>query len=250
MSSDLLFHRGAATPPGFVDNWGGGVTAEITSVGAGTKITVGQTGDQGFSFQRRSDTGALGLAGGINTDSGAALTLNGGGSTGFPMGDFRFQVEGVPVLYHDEAAGALALDLGAGTKLRAAVFTNSIATLGRSGQSYSLNHAATNSFITFGGGTPADGGNILLYGSTSAAPGNSYFRSGTNIWLAWIEASGLGALYSGIGTKTAAFAWDADTTAGNTRIQIYDVDNGTAERVSVGAANSGGSGFKLLRIPN
>lgn len=43
---------------------------------------------------------------------------------------------------------------------------------------------------------------------------------------------------------------DGDSTAGNTRLLIYDVDNATLERVSVGAADSGGTGFKLLRIPN
>lgn len=43
---------------------------------------------------------------------------------------------------------------------------------------------------------------------------------------------------------------DGDNTAGNTRLLIYDVDNATLERVSVGAADSGGTGFKLLRIPN
>ena len=44
--------------------------------------------------------------------------------------------------------------------------------------------------------------------------------------------------------------FDDDTTAGNTRLLVYDVDNGTLERVSVGVADSGGSGFKLLRIIN
>jgi hypothetical protein len=44
--------------------------------------------------------------------------------------------------------------------------------------------------------------------------------------------------------------FDANATAGNTRFMIYDVDNGTVERVSVGAADSGGTGFKVLRIPN
>jgi hypothetical protein len=43
---------------------------------------------------------------------------------------------------------------------------------------------------------------------------------------------------------------DADSTAGNTRLYVYDVDNGQLERVSVGAADSGGVGYKLLRIPN
>ena len=51
------------------------------------------------------------------------------------------------------------------------------------------------------------------------------------------------------GGATAA-SFDASTTAGDTRFLIYDVDNGTLERVTVGAADSGGTGFKVLRIPN
>lgn len=43
---------------------------------------------------------------------------------------------------------------------------------------------------------------------------------------------------------------DNDLTAGNTALLIYDVDNATVERVSVGAADSGGAGFKVLRIAN
>ena len=43
---------------------------------------------------------------------------------------------------------------------------------------------------------------------------------------------------------------DVDTTAGNTRLLVWDVDNNTLERVSVGAADSGGVGYKVLRIPN
>jgi hypothetical protein len=43
---------------------------------------------------------------------------------------------------------------------------------------------------------------------------------------------------------------DTNATAGNTRFMLYDVDNATLERVSVGASDSGGVGFKVLRIPN
>jgi hypothetical protein len=50
------------------------------------------------------------------------------------------------------------------------------------------------------------------------------------------------------GTTVAVF--DGNATAGQTRMYIWDVDNGQLERVSVGAADSGGSGYKVLRIPN
>ncbi len=44
--------------------------------------------------------------------------------------------------------------------------------------------------------------------------------------------------------------FDDSATATHTRFLIYDVDNGTLERVTVGAADSGGANFKVLRIPN
>jgi hypothetical protein len=38
--------------------------------------------------------------------------------------------------------------------------------------------------------------------------------------------------------------------SGETRLMVWDIDNATLERVTVGAADSGGAGFKVLRIPN
>ncbi len=40
------------------------------------------------------------------------------------------------------------------------------------------------------------------------------------------------------------------STAQDTALMLWDVDNATLERVTVGAADSGGTGFKVLRIPN
>lgn len=51
------------------------------------------------------------------------------------------------------------------------------------------------------------------------------------------------------GTLPAA-TLDDTIVAGNTRLLLYDVDNGQLERVTVGDADSGGTGFKVLRIPN
>jgi hypothetical protein len=50
------------------------------------------------------------------------------------------------------------------------------------------------------------------------------------------------------GVEVARF--DGNTAAGQTRFLIYDVDKGTLQRVSVGPADSGGVGYKILRIPN
>lgn len=74
--------------------------------------------------------------------------------------------------------------------------------------------------------------------------------------------SNTGSLSANIGTelefKTASEGAGDSTThvristpsSGETALWLYDADNGTLERVTVGAADSGGVGFKCLRIPN
>ena len=106
----------------------------------------------------------------------------------------------------------------------------------------------------------------------AAAPGSLTFRLcnglGANI------AAGSLTLQAGLGTGTGAsavvnlassipigagstlqtsrtgFRMSPSVTAGETDIMVFDVDNATLERVTVGAADSGGAGFKVLRIPN
>ena len=60
-----------------------------------------------------------------------------------------------------------------------------------------------------------------------------------------------GSQYVGITTNGSdSFRIDSSTTPGNTRMLLWDCDKGTTVRVSIGAADSGGSGYKLLRVPN
>lgn len=47
-----------------------------------------------------------------------------------------------------------------------------------------------------------------------------------------------------------AFRIDATGVAGNTALLIYDASAAALVRVSRGAADSGGAGFRLLRVPN
>lgn len=55
---------------------------------------------------------------------------------------------------------------------------------------------------------------------------------------------------NGSTTRATAARVNNTTTAGDVRLMLYDVDNATLEQVSVGAADSGGTGYKVLRIPN
>ena len=52
------------------------------------------------------------------------------------------------------------------------------------------------------------------------------------------------------GLESGRFEDSADLAATETSLWLFDFDNGTMEQVTVGAADSGGAGFKVLRIPN
>lgn len=52
------------------------------------------------------------------------------------------------------------------------------------------------------------------------------------------------------GGEIGRFERTGALSAGETNLWLYDSDNATLEQVTVGSADSGGSGFKVLRIPN
>ena len=98
----------------------------------------------------------------------------------------------------------------------------------------------------------SDAGDVLC------ANGRYFAVSGTDIGFG--DLAGTGDTVIGFNNAKAMkvrdnggvinFQVDTSAVAGNTRMLVYDVDNATLERVTVGAADSGGAGFKVLRIPN
>lgn len=95
---------------------------------------------------------------------------------------------------------------------------------------------------TGGAGTDIAGGGVSIRGGAGTGTGAT---GNVAVFTAPIGASS-----ATPNALVEAARFDASTTATHTRFMIYDVDNGTLERVTVGAADSGGSGFKVLRIPN
>lgn len=81
---------------------------------------------------------------------------------------------------------------------------------------------------------------VAIQAFVDATPGLDKVPGRFSIWCA--PATG--------GFPVEQFRIDVSAIAGQTRMMIWDVDNGQMERVSVGAADSGGAGFKVLRIPN
>lgn len=112
----------------------------------------------------------------------------------------------------------------------------------------------------------------LVQMMTSAAPGVAAIRgcagSGTNIAGAPLEiASGpstgnanpsllkfqgttVGTSGTTLQTLRDCLHIDGNTTAGETPLLLLDIGKGTLQRVSIGASDSGGTGFKVLRVPN
>jgi hypothetical protein len=91
-------------------------------------------------------------------------------------------------------------------------------------------------------GANAAGGSLTLQSGLGTGTGAS-----SVINLASSIPIGAG---STLQTSRTGFRMSPSVTAGQTDIMVYDVDNATLERVTVGAADSGGVGFKVLRIPN
>jgi hypothetical protein len=102
-------------------------------------------------------------------------------------------------------------------------------------------------------GTPAAGyGARLLYRLESSTTADQDAVALDAIWNVATHASRSAYLSIKVGSTSLAEVarFDKPTTATQTSLLLFDVDNNTVERVTVGAADSGGTGFKLLRIPN
>lgn len=114
-------------------------------------------------------------------------------------------------------------------------------------------------------GTPASpsasqSGDLLAFMGCHGHDGTS-FSAGTKALIGFMAAENWGASANGtlvsieatpIGSTSRAQVgqFDGNATADNTRFMLYDVSAGALVRVSRGASDSGGSGFRVLRIPN
>jgi len=96
-------------------------------------------------------------------------------------------------------------------------------------------------------GTGGSGTNIA--GSTIRwAPGRSTGSATPASFI--IQRTVAGSSGTTAQTLSDAVQVDGNTTAGETPLLLLDIDKGTLQRVSIGAADSGGTGYKVLRVPN
>jgi hypothetical protein len=65
-----------------------------------------------------------------------------------------------------------------------------------------------------------------------------------------IQRTVAGSSGSTLQTLSDAMQIDGSTTSGETPMLLLYIAKGTLQRVSIGASDSGGTGFKVLRVPN
>lgn len=78
----------------------------------------------------------------------------------------------------------------------------------------------------------------------------SYIQCGSGGSLAIVNEGTGGATYIYGQDSAASALFDNSSTSGDTRLLLWDVAAGAIVRVTRGAADSGGTGYRVLRIPN
>ncbi len=247
--------------PGFFSGVGdsGDVTIQVGAVpvtgSAGTFNLLGADGTTGSTINITAGGSSVGLSGGIE--------IKGGDSSGVLIGDTggAINITGGLGGAHVTGKGGT-VDITAGPSAVGATTLAAFATL-RGGAANGPGFGGTSQVIGGAAGVTGGGGQARIEGAAGGATsgngggvqvrgGSATLGDGGDIDLEpGNTASGVKGvcnLHDGNGAIVGQF--DENTTAGETRFLLYDVDNGTLERVTVGAADSGGVGFKVLRIPN
>lgn len=235
--SDIAYHatiRGTAT-----ENWSS--TARGTAVSFFTSDN-GTSGIGGSERARFTPLGSLQVVGGFSASTGFIQAA--GAEMGISSGEAFFQAynRSTAAYIPWNAAGnplTFYADGNAKVRINGGSSPLSLAGADATGDCW-IGFYESNAFSTrkayLGFGNSADDTFIIALEESNAA-----FR---------IETTGSTSLFRVQVNGTESIRVDANATAAQTRLMVFDVDNNAIERVSVGAADSGGAGFKVLRIPN
>ena len=247
LDADLL--RGV-TP----DATGLALLPTATAAAARTVLELATTDTPAFAgllapYLRATTSGGLLLE---NNTGGDVALLGAGGSQG---ATFYGQINGTALVLGTDPGGSELLRVGGTTRIQSYLCVRDASAIGAlavrtatEATPASVASWDTTKHTVLAG--PSDSSTASAFAASlnqTSGEVSLYALSPSVSWLAMaLRCSS--ALVSCNGMDAAKF--DDNATAGNTRFLIYDVDNGMLERVTVGAADSGGTGYKLLRIPN
>jgi hypothetical protein len=232
LDSDTGITRNSANNIGFTA--GGTVRLSVSATGivaGGVPIRAidGTAGAPGFMFQSDQDTG-------IYNTAANSLGITAGGSVRLTASTTDVRVSNAAFRTIDGTAGSPAISFVSDQDT--GITRNSANNIGFSAGGTVRMSVSSTAIVP--GGVP-----IRAITGTAGAP--SYeFQSDQDSGMYSAGADSVSIAAGG----TRVFDVDGTTTGGATRLRIYDNDNAALERVTVGAADSGGAGFKVLRIPN
>jgi hypothetical protein len=174
----------------------------------------------------------------VTADIDAGYFWNGSTVTHYPSGWTVTLGNGTSTYLEDSAYGYAGAALGrregnmapGGAWLRAWIATNATGSISIFGSDYSDSDRADRFSVR------AESNSALDLDSMGSAE------------LRIRSAAKVGIFGDGVSTRAAQF--DGDATAGNTRFLLWDVTAGSLKRVGLGASDSGGTGYKLLRVAN
>jgi hypothetical protein len=217
------------------------VVGDVTATGA--LHSFGANGSPSALFLNGSSSGASG---------GASISVQNGGVGKIGIGNYSSLVGG--------AYDATATIYSATSSLKTYIFgTGVVTTTSATG----LAVTGTLSTTSYGliGASSSDGVGITRLqvgatGGTSQALIKSntthaaiFASSGTDAYLTWGTKLLMGIAPADGSAFTEHANWTATASAGDTPLSLL-VHGGTVQRVTVGANDSGGAGYRVLRVPN
>jgi hypothetical protein len=195
-----------------------------------------------------------------NPSSGFGIEISGGATKAVVVGlcDVEFRatsLTAIPIRINDDRANVLCRNVtkaGWGAMLSNADTDHSVSNVGTLYYTYMPIAGITQlddlKVVGAINNTQGSGDALALRRSDFAAL--EMGEDDDNTWILQDNGAALKGFDRRSAVSTQRFGFDSSATATHTSLLLFDVDGGTLERVTVGANDSGGSGFKVLRIPN
>lgn len=220
--------------------------SNVTLTPSGNQLTISASGGGGVLYPLLAPNGTAGAPSysfgsdhgmGMFTD-GSSLELATGGVTLATFGGGQWQMVGANSFFILGSAASSSDPVGTSVQ-PSLVFANNSASGWYSPQNgtWTFGQSGTDLVQIDGGAFSVPVNNIQI-GPADQTTGSLISTDGTSL------------LFHDNTAGNDTFKLDGNATANETSMLLWDITAASLRRVSIGAADSGGTGFRVLRIPN